>query len=159
MKNEDLYNKILNTYIQLTGVKKDKVEDYLKKHSLKSLFTKDTSFNLSDNQRKKHILCMEFLKYNDLIHKDEIIITSPDDAANYFSMVFDDKTEKEHFYVAFLNTKNHVIGYEKISSGSLNSSIVHPRELFKPAIMNKAEFTRVNKIAGLFARPVRSGCR
>ncbi|MNV44920.1 hypothetical protein D3C71_1366980 [compost metagenome] len=34
----------------------------------------------------------------------------------------------------FLNTKNHVIGQETLSMGSLNASIVHPREVFRAAI-------------------------
>lgn len=42
--------------------------------------------------------------------------------------------EKEHFKVIFLNTKNEVITYETISIGSLNASIVHPREVFNRAI-------------------------
>jgi DNA repair protein RadC len=42
--------------------------------------------------------------------------------------------EKEHFKVILLNIKNHVISVEDVSVGSLNSSIVHPREVFKPAI-------------------------
>ncbi|MCR4431473.1 MAG: DNA repair protein RadC [Tepidanaerobacteraceae bacterium] len=42
--------------------------------------------------------------------------------------------QKEHFKVILLNIKNHVISVEDISVGSINSSIVHPREVFKPAI-------------------------
>ena len=42
--------------------------------------------------------------------------------------------EKEHFKTILLNTKNHVVSVENISIGSLNASIVHPREVFKPAI-------------------------
>jgi DNA repair protein RadC len=41
---------------------------------------------------------------------------------------------KEHFVVLFLNTKNRVIGRETLSIGSLNASIVHPREVFRSAI-------------------------
>ncbi|MEK4186379.1 RadC family protein [Paenibacillus sp. FSL L8-0494] len=41
---------------------------------------------------------------------------------------------KEHFVCLFLNTKNMVLGWETISIGSLNSCIVHPREVFRPAI-------------------------
>ena len=37
-----------------------------------------------------------------------------------------------------LNTKNYLIGIETVSIGSLNSSIVHPRELFKTAIKKSA---------------------
>lgn len=42
--------------------------------------------------------------------------------------------EKEHFRAILLDVKNHVISVEEISVGTLNSSIVHPREVFKPAI-------------------------
>ncbi len=45
---------------------------------------------------------------------------------------------KEHFIILLLNTKNFILGIETISIGSLNSSIVHPRELFKSAINKSA---------------------
>ncbi|WP_054943353.1 RadC family protein [Paenibacillus ihuae] len=41
---------------------------------------------------------------------------------------------KEHFICLYLNTKNRVIHKETISIGSLNASIVHPREVFKVGI-------------------------
>lgn len=41
---------------------------------------------------------------------------------------------KEHFVCLFLNTKNHIIAQETLSIGSLNASIVHPREVFRAAI-------------------------
>lgn len=43
---------------------------------------------------------------------------------------------KEHFYVIALNSRNHSIA--EISVGSLNASVVHPREVFSEAIINKA---------------------
>ncbi|ABO49518.1 DNA replication and repair protein RadC [Desulforamulus reducens MI-1] len=46
--------------------------------------------------------------------------------------------DKEYFSALLLNTKNHVIGKETISIGTLNSSMVHPRELFKQAIRRSA---------------------
>ncbi|RQD70626.1 MAG: JAB domain-containing protein [Tindallia sp. MSAO_Bac2] len=42
--------------------------------------------------------------------------------------------KKEVFNILLLNTKHEVISVEKISVGSLNASIVHPREVFQPAI-------------------------
>lgn len=46
--------------------------------------------------------------------------------------------DREHFRVILLNTKNHVLEIESVSVGSLNSSLVHPRELFKKAILKSA---------------------
>jgi len=46
--------------------------------------------------------------------------------------------KQEKFICLFLNTKNGIIGQEVISIGSLNASIVHPREVFRPAIKRSA---------------------
>lgn len=42
--------------------------------------------------------------------------------------------QKEHFVCLFLNTKNHVLAQETLSIGTLNASLVHPREVFRAAI-------------------------
>ncbi len=62
-----------------------------------------------------------------------IIVRSPKDV---FNLVRADMEflKVEHFDVIGLSTKNHVIFKENISIGSLNASIVHPREAFKGLI-------------------------
>ena len=46
--------------------------------------------------------------------------------------------QKEQFLVILLNSKNRVIGMEIVSEGSLTNSVVHPREVFQPAILQHA---------------------
>ena len=46
--------------------------------------------------------------------------------------------DREHFKILLLNTKNHVIQTHTVSVGSLNASVVHPRECFRPAIAAQA---------------------
>ncbi|MDP2719343.1 MAG: DNA repair protein RadC, partial [Dehalococcoidia bacterium] len=46
--------------------------------------------------------------------------------------------KKEHFLALHLDIRNRVIGMAKVSIGSLNSSIVHPREAFREAIAASA---------------------
>src|SRR5262249_50004441 len=46
--------------------------------------------------------------------------------------------DREHFVVLLLNSKNRLIGINTVSIGSLTSSLVHPREVFKPAILANA---------------------
>lgn len=46
--------------------------------------------------------------------------------------------DKEFLCVFFLDTKNKIIAREIISIGTLNSSLVHSREIFKPAILRSA---------------------
>jgi len=64
---------------------------------------------------------------------ERLIIRSPGDAANIM-MARLRYESKEHFVAMLLSTKNHVLATPTISVGTLNASIVHPRELFKEAI-------------------------
>jgi len=43
-------------------------------------------------------------------------------------------SDREHFWALALNTKNQLLRTVEVSVGSLNASIVHPRELFKEAV-------------------------
>ena len=45
---------------------------------------------------------------------------------------------EENFIILCLNTKNKIAGVHPVSIGSLNASIVHPREVFKAALLNNA---------------------
>ncbi|MDI6809862.1 MAG: DNA repair protein RadC [Candidatus Eisenbacteria bacterium] len=46
--------------------------------------------------------------------------------------------KKEHFVALYLNARNQLLRKEIVSIGSLNASIVHPREVFEPAVSNSA---------------------
>ena len=46
--------------------------------------------------------------------------------------------KKEHFVIFYLDSRNQEIKREIISVGSLNASLVHPREVFEPAVKNLA---------------------
>jgi DNA repair protein RadC len=64
-------------------------------------------------------------------------ITCAQDVFNHFhERVKDEK--QENFFVLMLDTKNNVIGEQLISKGILDASIIHPREVFRPAIRNSA---------------------
>ncbi len=47
------------------------------------------------------------------------------------------KKKKEHFAILYFDTKNNLI-FDEISIGTLNASLVHPREVFSKAIQNNA---------------------
>lgn len=60
-------------------------------------------------------------------------ITNPSDIASLLMTELRYK-KQEIFKVIYLNTKNHIIGIETITVGTLNASLVHPREVFSKAI-------------------------
>lgn len=64
-------------------------------------------------------------------------ISSPDDA-QYLCRRFLDELDREQLIVVSLDTKNQPTSINVASIGSLNSSIVHPREVFKVAILSNA---------------------
>ena len=65
--------------------------------------------------------------------RKDVKITSPKDIADLLMGEMNDLNQ-EVLKVILLNTKNIVIGTRDVFKGSLNTSIVHPREIFKQAI-------------------------
>ena len=64
-------------------------------------------------------------------------LTNPEDAKQFLLMRMRDY-KKEVFACLFLDTKNHVIKYEELFAGTLNSAEVHPREVVKQALKHNA---------------------
>ncbi len=72
-----------------------------------------------------------------LQQEERYTIRSPEDGANY---VMEDMRflSQEHFVCLYLNTKNQVLHRQTVFVGSLNASIVHPREVFREAFRRSA---------------------
>lgn len=64
-------------------------------------------------------------------------VSSPEDVAKVFQQYIG-KSDREYFAILMLDTKNHINAIHTVSIGSLNSSIVHPREVFKAAILHNS---------------------
>lgn len=64
-------------------------------------------------------------------------ITCPEDAIELLKNSLP-SDNKEYFYVLSFDVRNRLIGYDRISEGSLSASVVHPRETFESAIKKHA---------------------
>jgi len=69
--------------------------------------------------------------------EEKPVIKTPDDVASLVKGRLRSK-KKEHFLALLLDTRNQLIKVAEISVGSLDTSIVHPREVFKEAISASA---------------------
>ncbi len=69
--------------------------------------------------------------------EDKTTVLGPESAANYLIPLLRFQ-KQENFVVLLLDAKNNIIRYSKIHLGTVNSSIVHPREVFKEAISHSA---------------------
>jgi DNA repair protein RadC len=68
--------------------------------------------------------------------KQAVLILSPREVWEQLKDIREHK--KEHFVIFFLDTQNQEIKREIISIGTLNSSLIHPREVFEPAVKHLA---------------------
>jgi DNA repair protein RadC len=74
---------------------------------------------------------------HELANKRIVLIRSPSDIFQNYQSLFKGQV-RERFVVFWLSSANKVIGFEIISEGILNSSLTHPREVFRGAIVATA---------------------
>ncbi len=76
-------------------------------------------------------------RLNQLQFSEGFVIKSPADIASYLMQELR-FLQQEHFVVLYLNSKNQILHKQSIFIGSLNRSIVHPREIFREAVRRSA---------------------
>lgn len=64
------------------------------------------------------------------------LVSNPEEALVHLSQIR--KLKREHFIVLYLNARNQLIFQDTISIGTLTASMVHPREVFAPALEVRA---------------------
>ena len=74
---------------------------------------------------------------NKINNINQIKIYSSESIFNYYKDKLSDKLQ-EHFYCVYLDTKNHIIKDKLLFIGTINQSLVHPREVFKEAYLLSA---------------------
>ncbi len=63
-------------------------------------------------------------------------VVSPQDAADLFKPL--QGFDREVFWSAYLDSQHHVVGIEEVAIGCLDAAIVHPREVYKGALLANA---------------------
>src|SRR3989338_5638197 len=104
----------------------------LAKASVKEL---KNTFGLGSAKACEIVACYE-LGHRHLQNKQSVLLLSPKDVWDELKDIRDNK--KEHFVIFFLDSRNQEIKREIISVGSLNTNLVHPREVFEPAVRHLA---------------------
>lgn len=118
----DIANEIINKVNNLKELKLLSIHDLLKIKGigLHKAVTLKAAFELGERINKRNSI-------------EKVKIKSPKDVADMMMSKMKDLTQ-EHLVALFLNTKNIVIKEETIFIGTLNSSVIHPREVFNAAI-------------------------
>ena len=66
--------------------------------------------------------------------KKRVIVQGPEDIIRNYASLFKDQV-RERFIVFWLDSVNRILGFEVVTEGLLNSSLAHPREVFRGAIV------------------------
>lgn len=144
LSNEELLSIILKTGTKDKSVKEVSYELLNLVKDIRNL--KDISINTLTNikgiGKVKAIELLAVIElgkriYEEVNDNDLISCTNPVNIINYFNYLFKDKKQEE-FYVIFLDNKKKYISKKLLFVGSINYSIVHPREIFKEAYLYSA---------------------
>ena len=77
-----------------------------------------------------------------IVSRERAIITGPADVGNHLRKLLQKEDnlsrEREHFWIIILNTRNRIRFVELVSLGTMNASLVHPREVYRRAIKSGA---------------------
>lgn len=94
--------------------------------------------NKTKNIRKRrlNVVTLQMLREKTFPYQTNKI-TSPDSAANLLKE-FIGNSDRENLVLLCLDTKNQITALHTVAIGSLNSAIVHPREIFKVAVLSNA---------------------
>lgn len=119
---KDVANKLMKEYQSIYGVVMNTAE----------IDTKNLR-GFGKNKLDK-IACIKEIIYRINMEKSKALtqISSPKDVLTYFKDMED--LRQEEIRLIMLNTKNKIIAHKTISKGTINASIVTPREIFFPAI-------------------------
>ena len=75
------------------------------------------------------------LSYSLISLGEEVQLNRPEKVADYLRSAFDENPMQEAFYCIYLDRKNHPLGRHLITLGTLNSTLVSSREVFRGAIL------------------------
>ncbi|MBU6126279.1 RadC family protein [Staphylococcus aureus] len=126
MPRERLLSHGAKSLSNLNELKKSSINDLIqvKGIGLQKAITLKAAFELGERMGRR-------------AENNRIKITQPSDVADYMIPTMKDLTQ-EHFVILLLNSKNVVIKETCVFKGTLNSSIVHPREIFSIAVRENA---------------------
>ena len=145
---ESLSNEELLSIIIKTGTKNISVKE-LSRNILKELnnindlkdITINKLINIKGIGKVKAIEIIASIELGKRVYiqnnKEEVTLNNSSKIYEYFRNIFINE-KQENFYAIYLNTKSKLISYKLLFKGTINTSCVHPREIFKYAFLESA---------------------
>ena len=109
------------------------ISDFMENDIIEKIKLKDSYFDGFEYKGYKVKTKLDIEGYGEY---KPLRLSAPSDVYEHFKTLH--KSDKERFYTILLDAKNKVIGVDMVSQGLVDSSPVHPREVYKPAILASA---------------------
>lgn len=125
----ELSQKILNTNKNLYELK------------CSTIYELNTIYGMGDAKSISLLAALELATRfsNEELTKERFKITTPQLAFKYMSK-FEFNIKQEEFYIICLNSRKEVIGSKMVFKGAIDSSVVHPREIFHYIIERSSSY-------------------
>ena len=125
MTDKELFSKVF-------GVR----EDTIRFDDISDLMTAPRAIEGVGGKRAEKVYAVQEIARRLMMKSDRKrdTVSNPDCAADVAYKATGYYETRERFNVIVLNTKNHVLGIEEISVGTLDASLVHPREVFQAVL-------------------------
>ncbi len=141
ISNEDLIAILLRTGSKDNSVKDLAVKILCNIDSNLKLLNYNSLMNIKGIKQVKALILLAALELGKRAYQQisiqQIKADNPDSIYKYFKSIVND-SKQEHFYTLYLDQKKNVINYKELFIGTINMSIVHPREIFKEAYLASA---------------------
>lgn len=138
MHNEK--NSLVERLSFFTKISEDKLSDYLRGNSLQTLINHPETITPTLNQLENINKLKDLSRfYKRLTKFTEYQFDNSREMADFLETQYPNKYDKERFIVAYLDRGNKLLGCDVVFSGTLDSAIIHPRDIMKRALKYKSD--------------------
>lgn len=146
---ESLSNYELLALILRTGTKEMNVLELSNYLLGKYRLTELSKLSIQELTKEKGIgkaKACEIIAISELVKRHNIDLIKEDTEINkpeYIAKIYQEKLKdknQEHVYAVYLNTKNKIIAEKLLFIGTIDNSVIHPREIYKEAVKNSAVY-------------------
>lgn len=139
-KRIECFESFYKSLRDLTGISITKIKRYSKEHNPFNILEHPMVIEPSERQLKKINMLNEFIASYGVLklqeNQERIRFTTPSEAGAYFSSLLQGMKDRERFIVAFLDNSNSIIETRIVSEGTIDMTIVKPKDILKIAVAN-----------------------
>lgn len=130
--------RYIRAYANIMHLDVGEVIQYAEKRGISSLIENPAQLLSTEEQKEKFKAFLELYQLSQTFEKENDVLNTPQEVSDFVLSKMKRLYDQETMLTIFLDGQNRVIDYEETFIGTVNSCTVHPREIFRNAVVNKA---------------------